>query len=104
MLIDYHLKHALNSPHGVYAEIIEVATNHLLHLTPLRPRERLVLLDVLAYVRSLVERAALVSRALARPHRSRLPRCSHRGGHAMMGQPRSWLLIPKHRDKDTAHK
>ena len=22
----------------------------------------------------------------------------------MMGQPRSWLLIPKHRDKDTAHK
>ena len=50
MLIDYHVKHALDSPHGVYAEIIEVATNHLLHLTPLRPRERLVLLDVLAYV------------------------------------------------------
>jgi len=50
MLIDYHVKHALNAPHGVYAEIIEVATNHLLHLTPLRPRERLVLLDVLAYV------------------------------------------------------
>ena len=50
MLIDYHVKHALNAPHGVYAEIIEVATNHLLHLTPLRTRERLVLLDVLAYV------------------------------------------------------
>jgi len=53
---------------------------------------------------SLVERAALVSRALACPHRSRLPRCSHRGGHALMGQPRSWRLIPKHRDTDTAHK
>ena len=50
MIIDYHLKPALNAPHGVYAEMIEVATNHLLHLTPLRTRERLVLLDVLAYV------------------------------------------------------
>src|SRR5262249_38484509 len=50
MLIDYHLKQALNAPHGVYAEIIEVATNHLLHLTPLRPRERPALLAVLTRV------------------------------------------------------